>query len=164
MIAFLFFSWPPEKLILSHGGFQALGFVMGCFMLTCSTEFADAPMCIAVAYLITEMGIAFYNRYMCGDKADYFYMSTSYYKTSQDEQYTLGVLQGILKILAINVVLSMIQIAAADRIALPVFSVVLNLWLLSILSGDTNPEDVISLTKWGKKAIKSAFSKSKKAK
>lgn len=163
MLAFCFFSWPPEKLIFSHGGFQALGFVMGCFMLTSSTEFADAPMCIAMSYLITEVGLALYNHYICGDKTEYLYMSTSYYKTSQDEQYTLGVVRGVLKIMIINVVLSMVQIAAADRLALPVFSVALNLWLLSILSGDTNPEDVISLTRWGKKVIKGAFSKSKKA-
>lgn len=164
MLAFCFFSWPPEKLVISHGGFSAFGFIMGCFMLTSATEFADAPMCIAASYLITEVGVAFYNRFICGDKAEYLYMSTSYYKTSQDEQYSLGVARGILKVLTIDVVLSVLQIAATARFALPVFSIALNLWILSILSGDTNPEDVISLTKWSKKAIKGVFSKSKKEK
>ena len=164
MLAFCFFSWPPERLIISHGGFSSLGFIMGCFMLTSSTEFADAPMCIAASYLFTEIGISFYNHYMCRDQSDYLYMSTSYYKTSQDEQYTLGVARGILKILVINVVLSVLQIAAISRLSLIVFSFALNLWLLSILSGDTNPEDVMSLTKWSKKAIKGFFSKSQKEK
>jgi len=164
MLAFSFFSWPPERLIISHGGFSSLGFVMGCFMLTSSTEFADASMCIAASYLFTEVGISFYNHYLCRDQADYLYMSTSYYRTSQDEQYTLGVARGILKILVIDVVLSVMQIAAISRLSLIVFSIALNLWLLSILSGDTSPEDVMSLTKWSKKAIKGFFSKSPKEK
>ena len=164
MLAFGFFSWPPEKLIISHEGFSALGFIMGCFMLASATEFADAPIGIATAYLFTEVGIAIYNRFFCGDKSEYLYMCTSYYKTSQDERYTLGVDQGILKILAINVVLSVLQIAASERLALFVFSIALDMWLLSILSGDTKPENVISLTKLGKKAVKGLFSSSKKTK
>lgn len=163
MIAFAFFSWPPEKIVMSNGAFASIGFIMGCFMLDAANEFAEVPMLVAASYLVTEVLIALYNRFICHEKTDYLYMNTSYYKTSNDRQYEAGVARGILKILAIDVVLSLMQIVAYERLAIPVFAVALNLWFLSILSGDTNPEELVSLTKWGKKIVKGVFSKKKKS-
>ena len=164
MISFAFFSWPPEKIIMGQGSFGALGFIMGCFMLNASSEFADAPMFIAGSYLFTELAIALYNRFICREKTAELFMNTSYYKTSQDGQYDLGVARGVLKILVIDVVLSMIQIAASERLALPVFTVALNMWFLSILSGDSKPGDIISLSKFGKMAYNGLFKKKSKKK
>ena len=163
MIAFAFFSWPPEKIVMSNGAFASIGFIMGCFMLDAANEFAEAPMLIAASYLVTEVLIALYNRFICHEKTDSLYMNTSYYKTSNEGIYDAGVARGILKILAIDIVLSLMQIVAYERLAIPVFAVALNLWFLSILSGDTNPEELVSLTKWGKKVVKGVFSKKKKS-
>ena len=163
MLAFSFFSWPPEKIVMSNGAFSALGFIMGCFMLNASNEFAEAPMLIAVSYMITEIFATLYNRFINQEQKDYLYMNTAYYRISQNKSYEAGVARGILKILAIDAVLALMQIVASERLALPVFAVSLNLWFLSILSGDTQPEELVSLTKWSKKLVKSVVSKKKKS-
>ncbi|MBP5698912.1 MAG: hypothetical protein J6W96_05250, partial [Alphaproteobacteria bacterium] len=161
MIAFLFFSWPPEKLIISHGAFVSLGFIMGCFMLSATTEFAGPSMIIAVSYLITEVGIALYNHFIIRDDQPELYMSTSYYKSSNQGEFEKSVVYGVFKILFIDIILSLAQISASDYVALPIFTIILNLWFLSILSGDTKPEELLSITKLGKKAIWGIFSKKK---
>jgi len=162
MLAFTIFSWPPEKIVISHGAFATFGFIMGAFMLNAATEFSEVSMLVASAFIVTEIVSALYNRYICNNKTPELYMNTSYYRISNDGEYELGVVRGVLKILCINVVLSLMQIAAADRLAMFVFSVALNFWFLSILSGDSQPEDLVSLSKWGKKIAKGVFSKKKK--
>lgn len=164
MLAFAFFSWPPEKIIISNGAFCSLGFVMGCFMLNAATEYAEAPMLIAISYMITEIGIALYNHFINRFDAECIYMNTSYFRTSKNGVYEQGVALGVLKILVIDVVLSMVQIAASERLALAIFAVALNLWFLSILSGETKPSEVMSLTKLGRKAVKKLWSIKKKDK
>lgn len=164
VLGFAFFSWPPEKLIMNHGAFAALGFIMGCFMLNCSAEFCDAPIFIAASYLFTEFFIALYNHFICRDNTPDLYMSTSYYRVSQNGQYDLGVARSVLKIMVVDIVLSLTQIVASERLAIPVFSIALNLWFLSILSGDTNPESMLSLTKLGKMAFNGLFKKDRKHK
>lgn len=162
MLAFTVFSWPPEKLILSNSAFAALGFILGAFMLNASTEFSEVSMAIAISYLLTEIVLALYNRYICSNKTENLCLNTSYYRISHDGEYEQGVLRGILKILAINVVLALVQMTANDRIAVLFFSIALNFYLLSILSGDTKPDDFVFLSKWGKKMVKGVFSKKKK--
>jgi len=164
MIAFTFFSWPPEKIVMSHGAFSSFGFIMACFMLNGAAEFSDASMLIACSYLITEIAVALYNRFLCHDVQPELFMCTSYYKTSENGKYEAGVARGVLKILVIDIVLAMVQIAASERLALPIFAFALNLWFLSILSGDTNPNEMFSLTRLGKSAIKRVISKKKSKK
>lgn len=159
MLSFTFFSWPPEKIVISHGAFVALGFIMACFMHSAATEFAEASVFIAASYLITEIFIAFYNHFIVRDKAPDLTMSTSYYRSSHEGQFASGVARGVLKILLIDIVLSLMQIVSSERFAMPFFAIMLNLWFLSILSGDTKPEQLFSLSRIGKKAIKGIFSK-----
>ena len=132
---------------------------MACFMHSAATEFAEASVFIAASYLVTEIFVSFYNHFIVRDKTTDLFMSTAYYRSSHNGQFENGVARGILKILLIDIVLSLMQIAASERFALPFFAVMLNLWFLSILSGDTKPEQLFSLSKIGKKAIKGLFSK-----
>ncbi|MBR2274004.1 MAG: hypothetical protein IJ864_04155 [Alphaproteobacteria bacterium] len=161
MVAFAFFSWPPEKIVMSHGGFSAIGFVLACFMLAAANEFAESSMLIACSYLFTEIGVAFYNHFLLRDKTEQLFMSTSYYTTSEQGKFELGVARGVLKILALDVLLACAQISASDRFALLFFAVIVNLWFLSILAGKTKPEELFSLTKMGKNAVKKIFKKKK---
>jgi UDP-N-acetylmuramyl pentapeptide phosphotransferase/UDP-N-acetylglucosamine-1-phosphate transferase len=158
-IAFTFFSWPPEKIVISNGAFVALGFIMSCLMLSAATEFAEASIFIAASYIVTEIFVSFYNHFVIRDKSPNLSASTAYYKSSHNGEFESGVARGVLKILLIDIVLSLMQVAASERFALPFFAVMLNLWFLSILSGDTKPEELFSLSKFGKKAIKGLFSK-----
>lgn len=162
MIAFLFFSWPPEKIYLSNHAFEALGFIMASFMLSGAEEFAEAPIAIAGSLIITEVLFALYDRYMNYNKTEALFMNTSYYKTSQDGKYDLGVCRGVLKILIIDVVLALAQILATDQYALLIFTVLLNWWLLSILAGTSKPQPMFSVTKWGFKAVSGIFKKEEK--
>ena len=58
--------------------------------------------------------------------------------------------------------MALTQTIAVERVALPVFSIAVNLWFLSILSGETKPDGVFSVTKFGYKMIKKAVLPSKK--
>lgn len=162
ILAFTFYSWPPEKLIMTNGGFTAIGFVLGCFVINMSVEYADASMFIACSYLFTEVGFVIYNRFLLNQKEEYAFMNTKYYSISNDGNYEDYVVKGTLKIFAVNVFLAVLQITANERLALPFFSVMLNLWLLSIISGETKPEDVMSITKIGFKSVKRIFGRDEK--
>lgn len=161
IIAFAFFSWPPEKLLMSDGAFSAFGFILGCLMLNGAAEYAEASLFIAASYLFTETVLVLYRRYIERVPCLRGFMCTSYFLISDDGKYEQGVVRGILKIMVADVVFATIQIAATERLAFPVFAVAFNLWLLSILSGDTKPEELLSISKWGKNAIKGALAKKK---
>ncbi len=164
MIAFAFFSWPPEKLIMSNSAFSALGFVLGCFMLNGAVEYAEIPMFVGASYLFTETGLVFYRGLGNTDKKNAGFMRTSYFHISGGGQYDTATVFGILKIIFVDVVLAMIQTASTERLAFPMFAVALNIWFLSILSGDTKPEELLSISKWSKKAVKEVLGKKKKQK
>ena len=154
MLAFTFLSWPPEKVMISEGGFSSLGFIMACFMVDASVEFSEASMFIASAYLFTELGCVFYNRFILRQKTEYWFMNTSYYRLFELGASEKALAFSIAKILFVNVLLALFQIAAYERLALPFFAVAFNLWLLSILSGDTKPEELLSVSKWGRNVVK----------
>lgn len=161
MIAFAFFSWPPEKMLISDGAFSAFGFIIGYLMLKGAAEYAEASLFIAASYLFTETVLVLYRRYILRLPCIRGFMCTSYFLISDDGTYEQGVVRGILKIFIVDIVLATIQIAATERLAFPVFSIALNLWLLSILSGDTKPEELLSISKWGRNAVKSVLAKKK---
>ncbi len=161
MLAFTFLSWPPEKIIISNGGFSALGFIMACLMLDASVEFSDASMFIATAYLFTELGCAFYNRFILYKKHQFWFMDTFYYRLLEMGASEKSLAFSIAKILFVNLILSLFQIVAYERLALPVFAIAFDLWLLSILSGDTKPEELLSFSRWGKNTLKYIFKKNK---
>lgn len=162
MLAFTFFSWPPERLFLSNAAFVSLGFVLGCFMLNGAVEYAESSMFIACSYLFTEVVIVLYQKLISRGEAESTYMQTSYFRISEGGKYELGVIYGVMKILFIDIVLALIQIASTERLAFPVFAVALNMWFLSILSGDTNPEELLSISRWGKNVVKGVLAKKKK--
>lgn len=162
MLAFVFFSWPTEKLVMNNAGFSSLGFILGCFMLNGATEYVEMPLIVSASYMFTEFGIILYTRFIEKGNDDYLPSYSSYYRISEKGKYELGVVHGVLKILIIDVMLSLAQTASSDRLSFFVFAIALNMWFLSILSGNTKPEDMISLSSFGKKAVKGIFSKKQK--
>ena len=157
MLAFIFYSWPPEKLVITNGGWNALGFVLASMMLYSSVEYAEVSMIIASSYLLTEVFFTLYNRIILNQIVEIPYMHTSYYKISNDGGYALPVANGILKIFFIDTLLATFQVVAEERIALFIFSIAINLWLLQIIKGDAQPLLFFSVTKWGTKAVKGMF-------
>lgn len=164
MLAFSFFSWPPEKLVMSDGAFSAFGFILGYFMLNGAVEYAEVPMFIGASYLFAELGLAFYHRLWNKLPVDRGFAYTSYFQISEDGKYDKAVALGVLKILFVDIVLAVIQTASIERLAFPIFAVALNIWFLSILSGDTKPEELLSISKWGRKAVKEVLSSNKNKK
>ena len=159
MLAFAFLSWPPEKLVMSDGAFASLGFILGCFMLNAAIEFSEASMFIAVSYMAVEIGIALYNRIIKRNREERAFMYTSYYRLSENGVYEPAVVYSVLKIFIVDAVLALIQMAAHERLALPVFATAINLWFLSILSGDTKPEELLSFSRWSKNTVKGILDK-----
>ena len=157
MLSFCFLSWPPEKIVMNNDAWSAFGFILGCFALNLSVECSEASMFIALSYLFTEVVLAIYNRYILGQKTNYLYMNTSYYTISNDGEDEKRVVYGVLKIFIVCVFMALTQTIAVERIALPVFSVALNLWFLSILSGQTKPDGFFSITKYGYRFVKKAL-------
>ena len=164
MLAFLFYSWPPEKLIITTGGFASIGFILACFMLNMSAECAEAPMFIACSYLFTETGVVLYNRYIMNEKEEYSFMNTSYYKLSNYGEHELFIVKGLLKIFVANILFALLQTSSQERIALPVFSVAINFWILSIISGKTSPTEVLSITRTSFRTLSKLLKNNKKDK
>lgn len=165
MIAFTFFSWPPEKLILSQGAYCSLGFILACLMFNASVEYAESSMFVAASYLITELLVFIYNRFLLGIKKSWGFMNTLYFKISKEGEFTNEVLSGLCKIMLVNIVLSVAQVYCPSRIAFPMFSIFTNLWFLSILSGDAKPIQFLSITRIGGTALGYIFkNKTKKNK
>jgi hypothetical protein len=159
IIAFSFFSWPPEKLILSQGAYTVLGFVIACLMFNSSVEYAESSMLVAASYLITEILVFMYNRIILGMKKSWGFMNTSYFNISNEGEYANEVISGVGKILIVNIVLSVAQIYCPSRVAFPVFSIFTNFWFLSILSGDAKPIQFLSITRIGGAALGNIFKK-----
>ncbi|MBR5154158.1 MAG: hypothetical protein IKW58_00345 [Alphaproteobacteria bacterium] len=157
MLAFAFYSWPPEKLVITNGGFVTLGFILGCFMLNVCVEHSGASMFIASSFLFTEVGYAIYKRFILNIYQEHYYMNTSYYDISEDGLHEKPVVIGVLKIFFINILLAVLQVAAKENVALPVFSVALNMWMLSVLAGDATSIQIFSITRWGFSSIKKAL-------
>ncbi len=158
MLAFTFFSWPPEKLIMTNGGFASIGFILGCFMLNMSVEYSATSMFIATSFLFTEVGYVLYNRYILNHKKEQAYMNSTYYNISNEGEYEREVVIGVMKIFFVNFLLSILQIASDENVALPFFSVALNMWMLSVLAGDATSMQMFSITKWGFRSIKGMIS------
>ncbi len=159
IVAFTFFSWPPEKLILSQGAYSALGFVIACLMLNASVEYAESSMFVAASFLITEILVFVYNRFILCIKTSWGFMNTSYYKISNEGEYIAEVLNGLCKIMFVNILLAVAQIHCTSRVAFPVFSIFANFWFLSILAGDAKPMPLLSITRIGGAALGSIFKK-----
>ena len=162
MFAFTCLSWPPEKIVMNNDAWTGIGFILGCFALNLSVEYSETSMFIALSYLFTEVIFSLYNKYIANKFGDYLYMSTSYYVISDEGRDEHRVVCGVLKIFIINILMALTQTIAVERVALPVFSIAVNLWFLSILSGETKPDGVFSVTKFGYKMIKKAVLPSKK--
>jgi UDP-N-acetylmuramyl pentapeptide phosphotransferase/UDP-N-acetylglucosamine-1-phosphate transferase len=159
ILAFTFFSWPPEKLILSQGAYSALGFIIACLMFNASVEYAESSMFVAASYLITEILVFMYNRFILGIRKSWNFMHTSYFKLSNEGKYTEEVINGLCRIMIVNIVLAVAQIYCPSRVAFPVFSIFTNFWFISILSGEAKPLQFLSITRLGGAALGSIFKK-----
>ncbi len=161
MLAFISFSWPNEKLVITNGGWNAIGFVMASLMLFASVERSEISMLIAVSYLFVEVCMVIYNKIFLNEKREQPYMYSSYYKISNEGEYENYVVYGVMKIFFIDAVLATFQVVAQERIALLTFAVAVNLWLLQVLKGEAKPIGFFSVTKWGVKTLKGAFKDNK---
>ena len=149
IVAFTFFSWPPEKLILSQGAYSALGFVIACLMFNASVEYAESSMFVAASYMITEILVFLYNRFILGSKTRWGFMNTSYFKLSGEGEFTLEMISALYKVMIVNIILSIAQVYCPSRLAFPVFSIFTNLWFLSILSGEAKPIQFLPISRIG---------------
>ena len=164
MVAYGFFSWPPEKLVVTNGGYSALGFILAYFMMNMSIEHSEVSMFIASSYLFTEIGISLYNRFIMNEKYEQAFMYTSYYKLSNEGEHESYVVTSLIKLFIVNIVLSCMQLFTAERIALPFFAVALNFWVLSLISGDSKLSDVFSITRYSIRGLGKVLNKNKNKK
>ena len=155
--AFLSFSFPPEKLVITNGGWGAIGFVLASFMLYGCTEQAEVSMIIACSYLFTEVGIALYNRVILNKKRELGYMYTYYWEIANEDEYDKPVVIGVMKIFFIDMLLALFQLVAYERIALLVFAFAINLWMLQVLKGEAEPLRFFSITRWSANKVKGIF-------
>lgn len=164
MLGYISFSWPPEKIIMNTGAFSAIGFILGCFMLNGAVEYAEVSMFVCASYLFTETILAIYRRIGDNSKDKVGFMRTSYFQIFSNGGNETAIAWGVGKIIFVDLVLAIIQTASVERLAFPLFAVALNVWFLSILSGDTKPEELLSISKWGRKTVKEVLGKNKKQK
>lgn len=132
-LGFLRYNWYPSELFLTDGACTSAGFLLANFFVYSCQEFAGSSMLILCAYLISEIIWVVTRRYIFRIKEPDFYNNTSYFCAYLKDITVPAILVAIYKIGIINIIFAGFQIYSPNMFSLPVFSVVVNMWLLNTM-------------------------------
>lgn len=132
-LGFIRYNWYPSEIALNDGACTSAGFLLSNFFLFASQEFAGPSMCILCTYLIAETLLVLTRRYILRIKEPDFYNNSAYFLSYTKDIDIDAILVAIYKIGAINIIFAGFQIYAPNAFSLPVFSLVINLWLLNMM-------------------------------
>ncbi len=168
-LAFLRYNWYPSEVELSDGACCSASFLLSCFFLYASCEFAGPSMLILSTYFIAEILWCVVRRYVLRLKETYLYNNTAYFSSYMKDISISAILISVIKIGIVNVIFATFQVYAINSFSIPVFSLVVNLWLLNMLYNagekeltfkETN-EAIINEVKNSIKTIGDTFKKGK---
>ena len=166
---FLRYNWYPSEIYLTDGACSSAGFLLGCFILCGAQELAGPSLISLLVYLVAEILWVLIRTYILRIKEPEFYNNTAYFTCYKKDISVSAILVAISKLGLINIIFATFQIYAINPFTIPVFMVVVNLWLLNILFR-ANDEEVgfkqankvlIEDIKDGLKTIGDSFKKGK---
>ena len=167
--AFLRYNWYPSEVELSDGACCSAAFLLCCFFVCASCEFAGPSVLVLLAYIFAEILWVVVRTYILRIKEPYLSNNTAYYSSYVKDINIYAILVSVAKIGVINIIFSAFQVYSINSFSIPVFSLVVNLWLLNMLYNagekeltlkETN-EAIINEVKNSIKTIGDTFKKGK---
>ena len=153
-----------EKIVLNKGACLSASFLLSALILYASAEYAFSATLVLTCYLPVEFAWAVVNYFLRHNKGTALSKNTAYSVLLSQDSSLYAIWVALAKIGLVNIILACFQLYAPNRFSLPIFTVILNLWLLSrLLSAFEPPETLKSankqLVETIKQGIKEAFRK-----
>ncbi len=168
-IGFLRYNWYPSEIALTDGACSSAAFLLACFFLYNSFEMAGSSMLILLAYLVAEILWVIVRCYIFRNKEPEFYNNTAYFLSYTRDISVDAILVAVSKIAVINLIFACFQIYSPNAFSVPLFTLIVDLWLLNMLYRASEPdlslketnEEFINGIKDGFKTIAGSFKKGK---
>ena len=153
-----------EKIAFNKGACISASFLLSALVLYASAEYAFSSTLILTCYLPIEFIWAIVNYYLRHNKGAALSEGAAYSTLLSQDSSLYAVWVALAKIGVVNIILACFQLYAPNRFSLPIFTVILNLWLLSRLLSAFDPPETFKnankqLIDTIKQGIKEAFRK-----
>lgn len=132
-VSFLKFNWYPSEIALTDGACSSAGFLLACFILCGVQELAGPSLITLLVYLAAEILWVLVRSYIMRIKEPEFYNNTAYFTCYYKDVSIPAILVAISKIGLVNIIFAAFQIYAINPFSVPLFTLVVDLWLLNIL-------------------------------
>ena len=130
---FLNLNWFPSKVYINSGTCAAAAYVLAWVILQGASELAAPSMLILCMYFITEAIWALGQRFIFNVKSNDFAENTASYIAFAKGLETAAIGVAVAKINAVNLILALFQLYSANVYSVPLFTFLIDLWLLGIL-------------------------------
>ncbi len=153
-----------EKIALNKGACISASFLLSALALYASAEYAFSATFILGSYLLIEFIWATANYFLHRHNSTELSQETAYNMLLSQNSSLYAVWIALAKIGLVNIILACFQLYAPNRFSLPIFALILNLWLLSRLLSAFEPPATFKaankqLVDTIKQGIKEAFRK-----
>ena len=168
-LGFLRFNWYPSEIVLNEGACASAGFLLSGFLLLGTIELSGSSILVLLSYLFAEIIWVLIRSYLWRIKEPDLYNNTAYFVCYTKDISLDAILVSVVKIGIINIIFSCFQLYAPNPFSMPIFTLVVNLWLLNMLYHasennlsfrETN-EAFVDDVKKGLSTVKEAFKRRK---
>lgn len=145
-LGYLNLNWYPAKVYLNSGACAAGAFILGWLCLRASIEYAGPSMLILAMFAAAELLWAVAQRVFHYQRQVSWEEETAYgaaYEKGVTEP-AIGV--AMFKIAIVNLILACFQLYAPNPFSIPLFALLINLWLLNILYKAPDAEKTFAQT------------------
>lgn len=132
-LGFLNLNWYPSKVFLSSGSCTATAFLLAWILLKGTLELAGPSVVILMMFFIAESLWILIQRYIFNVKAPDWTENTVYFHAFEQGVNVAAIGVAVAKICIINMIFAGFQLLAANAYSFPIFTLVVNAWLLGIL-------------------------------
>lgn len=168
-LGFLNLNWYPSKVFLNSGSCAAAAFLLAWILLKGTLELAGPSVVILMMFFITETLWMLCERYIFNIKKTDICEDSAYFSAFEKGLNVVVIGVSIVKINIVNVIFATFQLFAANSYSFPIFTFVVNLWLLGLLyrvesNNKTLKEinkEVIKNVKDGLQSVKDSITKNK---
>lgn len=169
-LGFINFNWYPEKIRLNRGACVSAAFLLGCTALRGAAEFSGPSMLILEMYFIAELIWIVTHRYVFNQRRPDWADNASYMSVFESGVTVPAINVAVAKIVAVNIILGCFQLFAPNAFSIPLFALLVNLWLINLLNNAAAGEEnslkaanraLVKNVKDGLKEIKESLKKDK---
>ena len=152
-LGFLNLNWYPGQVYLNQGACASASFVFAALLLQGSVEMAAPSMLILIMYFLTEALWALVRCFVLNVKAAELSDDTAYMTVFKNGLSIPVIGIAVVKISVVNILLAGFQLYAGNPYSIPLFALIVNLWLLNILYNVSQGEEELTVKETNRKII-----------